>query len=55
MFIHTDNPTEPRELKDDDGQVVGSTEGHNNYCILAMVLYHNDFKGGNLFFPNLGI
>jgi hypothetical protein len=55
MFIHTDNPTESRQLKDDDGKIVGTTEGHNNYCILAMVLYHNDFKGGNLFFPNLGI
>ena len=55
MFIHTDNPTEKRDLYDENKNVVGRTGGHNNYCILAMVVYLNDFNGGNLYFPELGI
>ena len=55
MFIHTDNPTEVRELTDDNGEHVGETSGHNNYCILAMVVYLNDFNGGEIFFPRLGL
>ena len=44
MFIHTDNPTEKRMLHDENGNEVGNTGGHNNYCILAMVAYLNDFQ-----------
>jgi len=55
MFIHTDNPTELRPLYDDNKNEVGVTSGHNNYCILAMVLYLNDFNDGNLYFPEIGI
>ncbi len=55
MFIHTDNPTEKRPLYDENKEQVGSTGGHNNYCILAMVLYLNEFNGGNLYFPELKI
>ena len=54
MFIHTDNPTEKRNLYDDDGNVVRETEGVNNYCILAMVIYLSDFNGGEIFFPQIG-
>jgi hypothetical protein len=53
MFIHTDNPTEIRDLVDENGNKVGETHGHNNYCILAMVLYLNDFNGAELYFPRL--
>jgi hypothetical protein len=55
MFIHTDNPTEKRELYDENKNIVGMTGGHNNYCILAAVLYLSDFNGGELFFPEIGI
>jgi hypothetical protein len=55
MFIHTDNPTEKRPLYDENKNQVGETGGHNNYCILAMVLYLNDFNEGNLYFPELGL
>lgn len=54
MFIHTDNPTEKRNLYDDNGEVVRETEGVNNYCILAMVIYLSDFNGGEIFFPQIG-
>lgn len=54
MFIHTDNPTEKRDLIDDDGNKIGETDGVNNYCILAMVVYLNDFNGGEIFFPQIG-
>jgi hypothetical protein len=53
MFIHTDNPTEVRDLLDENGNKIGETHGHNNYCILAMVLYLNDFNGAELYFPRL--
>lgn len=53
MFIHTDNPTEERELLDENNEQIGQTSGHNNYCILAMVLYLNDFNGAELYFPRL--
>ncbi len=55
MFIHTDNPTEKRDIYDENGKVVGGASGHNNYCILAVVLYLNEFNGGNLYFPEIGI
>jgi hypothetical protein len=53
MFIHTDNPTEVRDLLNEHGEKIGENQGHNNYCILAMVVYLNDFNGGELFFPRL--
>lgn len=53
MFIHTDNPTEKRPLYDENKNQVGETGGHNNYCILAMVVYLNSFNGGNLYFPEI--
>lgn len=54
MFLHTDNPSEKgRPLLEEDGQVVGTIEGHNNYCILAVVTYLNDFNGGEIYFPAL--
>jgi hypothetical protein len=53
MFIHTDNPTEERELLNEHGEKIGETHGHNNYCILAMVVYLNDFNGAELYFPRL--
>lgn len=53
MFIHTDNPTETRDLLDENNNKIGSTSGHNNYCILAMVVYLNDFNGAELYFPRL--
>jgi hypothetical protein len=55
MFIHTDNPTEVRDLNDEHGNKIGETGGHNNYCILAMVVYLNDFNGGELYFPGLNV
>jgi hypothetical protein len=55
MFVHTDNPTEKRPLYDENKKELGVTDGYNNYCILAMVLYLNDFNGGNLYFPTLGV
>lgn len=55
MFIHTDNPTEVRDLHDEHGEKIGETSGHNNYCILAMVVYLNEFNGGELYFPELNI
>lgn len=53
MFIHTDNPTDTRDLLDEHGEKIGETSGHNNYCILAMVVYLNDFNGAELYFPRL--
>jgi hypothetical protein len=53
MFIHTDNPTEVRDLLNEHGEKIGENKGHNNYCILAMVVYLNDFNGGELYFPRL--
>lgn len=53
MFIHTDNPTDTRDLLNEHGEKIGETSGHNNYCILAMVLYLNDFNGAELYFPRL--
>lgn len=53
MFIHTDNPTEIRDLIDENGEKIGETHGHNNYCLLAMVVYLNDFNGAELYFPRL--
>lgn len=53
MFIHTDNPTEKRPLYDEHNNQVGETGGHNNYCVLAVVLYLNDFNGAELYFPRL--
>ena len=55
MFIHTDNPTEKRPLHDENGKEVGTTGGHNNYCILAMVIYLNEFNGAELYFPEIGL
>jgi hypothetical protein len=55
MFLHTDNPTEVRDLKDEHGNIVGKTSGHNNHCILAIILYLSDFNGGELHFPRLRI
>ena len=55
MFIHTDNPTEIRDINDENNNKIGETSGHNNYCILAMVVYLSSFNGGELYFPNLGI
>jgi len=53
MFIHTDNPTDTRDLLNEHGEKIGETSGHNNYCILAMVVYLNDFNGAELYFPRL--
>ena len=53
MFIHTDNPTEVRDLVDENNERIGETSGHNNYCVLAMVVYLNDFNGAELYFPRL--
>jgi hypothetical protein len=53
MFIHTDNPTDTRDLINEHGEKIGETSGHNNYCILAFVLYLNDFNGAELYFPRL--
>ena len=55
MFIHTDNPTEVRDIHDEDGNKVGEGSGYNNYAMLAIVVYLNDFNGGELFFPSLKI
>lgn len=55
MFLHTDNATEVRDYKDENGNVVGQTSGDNNYCILAIILYLSDFNGGELHFPRLKI
>lgn len=55
MFIHTDNPTEVRDIYDEFGNKVGEGSGYNNYAMLAIVVYLNDFNGGELFFPSLGI
>lgn len=55
MFIHTDNPTEKRPIYDENKEQVGETNGYNNYCILAAVLYLNSFNDGNLYFPEIGI
>lgn len=41
MFLHADNPTEEM--------------GKNNFVQYGMVLYHNDFNGGDLVYPELGI
>lgn len=53
MFIHTDNPTEKRDLIDEHGEKIGETDGKNNYCVLAMVIYLNNFNGAELYFPRL--
>jgi hypothetical protein len=55
MFIHTDNPTEKRDLYNENNEVVGTNPGVNNYAILASVLYLSEFNGGELYFPQLGI
>jgi hypothetical protein len=55
MFLHTDNPTKVRDLKDVDENVIGQTSGDKNYLLLAMILYLSDFNGGELHFPRLKI
>lgn len=41
MFSHSDNPS--------------GTDGTTNYVQFGMVLYHNDFNGGEIKYDNLGI
>jgi hypothetical protein len=41
MFPHADNPS--------------GTDGTTNYVQFGMVLYHNDFNGGEVFYENLNI
>jgi hypothetical protein len=41
MFIHADNPS--------------GTQDKTNYVQFGMVLYHNDFNGGEIFYKHLGI
>jgi hypothetical protein len=40
MFLHADNPNEK--------------SGLNNWVDLSFVLYHNDFNGGEIIYPELG-
>jgi hypothetical protein len=47
MFAHSDNPS---------GEAVDrGTRGLTNYVIFGMVLYHTNFKGGEIFYDNLNI
>ncbi len=55
MFVHTDNPASKRDILDEEGNKIATTNGHNNYCVLAMIIYLTDFNGGQLFFPELGV
>lgn len=41
MFTHADNPS--------------GTEGHTNYVQFGMVLYHNDFNGGEIYYKYLDL
>lgn len=41
MFSHADNPS--------------GTQGHTNYVQFGMVVYHNDFNGGEVFYEKLNI
>jgi hypothetical protein len=41
MFLHADNPNEK--------------SGLNNWVDLSFVLYHNNFNGGEIIYPELGI
>lgn len=41
MFLHSDNPNEK--------------SGLNNWVDLSFVLYHNNFNGGEIIYPELGI
>jgi hypothetical protein len=41
MFLHADNPNEK--------------SGLNNWVDLSFVLYHNEFNGGEIIYPELGV
>jgi hypothetical protein len=47
MFPHSDNPSGVGV----DYKLIGLT----NYVIFGMVLYHNDFNGGEIYYKHLGI
>lgn len=55
MFIHTDNHADVRDVRDEYGNKIGTTSGENNYCVLGMILYLNEFNGGEIYFPTLKI